>query len=234
MPDRAEGSVAIVDYGLGNLYSVKHACESVGLQATVTSDKRELAKARAVILPGVGAFGEAMQSLARLDLVEPLRDVAATGIPLVGICLGMQLLMSESQEFGRHRGLNVIEGEVVRLEGQGEANRRLKVPQVGWNRIWHVQGDELGELSEAVGVSAWNGSLLEGVGNGAYMYFVHSFYCKPASDDAVLSKSRYGDIIFPSTVRCGNVIGVQFHPERSGGCGLQLYRNVAASIHGLN
>src|SRR5205814_4019751 len=134
-------NAAIVDYGLGNLYSVKHACERVGLRPLVTAAWREIVATPLVILPGVGAFGDAMDALRRLDLVAPLREIAASDQQLVGICLGMQLLMSESHEFGRHQGLGIIEGPVVRFanpvdivgEGAERESRELKVPQVGWN-----------------------------------------------------------------------------------------------------
>src|SRR5262245_2188249 len=126
-------AVAIVDYGMGNLFSVKQACEHVGMDASITADARVVAGASAVIGPGVGAFRDAMATLKRHDLVSVIRDTAASGKPLVGICLGMQLLMTESHEFGTHRGLNIIEGDVVRLDAV-EQGRPLKVPHIGWSR----------------------------------------------------------------------------------------------------
>ena len=128
--------VAIADYGIGNLFSVRHACEQVGLEASITTSSKEIVTASAVILPGVGAFGDAMAALERLGLKSALRDFAASGRPILGICLGMQLLMTQSHEFGRHRGLNIVEGEVLRLKEFTEEERRLKVPHVGWNRIY--------------------------------------------------------------------------------------------------
>lgn len=230
MSDRVGKQVAIVDYGLGNLYSVKQACEQVGLRACITSEKREIVRAAAVILPGVGAFGEAMQALSGLDLVEPLRDLTAAGTPLMGICLGMQLLMSESYEFGCHQGLRLIEGDVVRLEESGQSGRRLKVPQVGWNRVWVTRRHGALATSDEPCLAA---SLFEHVPDGAFMYFVHSFFCRPVDANCVVTTSRYGAIDFCSTVRRGNVIGFQFHPERSGRQGLQLYRNFHRNIRNL-
>jgi glutamine amidotransferase len=211
--------VAIVDYGMGNLFSVKHACESVGLTAVMTSSPEVLCSASAVILPGVGAFGDAMQALRRLQLTGPLREVAASGRPLLGICLGMQLLMTESSEFGRHRGLGLIEGDVVRLGAESDNGaRRVKVPQVGWNRITPAP------------TAGWEGSLLEGVPDGAYMYFVHSFYVRPAEAGVALSRTRYGPTEFCSSVSLGSLFACQFHPERSGPQGLQVYRSLAARL----
>ncbi|HPF98920.1 MAG TPA: imidazole glycerol phosphate synthase subunit HisH [Kiritimatiellia bacterium] len=205
--------VAIVDYGLGNLFSVKHACGHVGLAAEITSDRKEIMGADAVILPGVGAYGDAMDALRRLDLVQPLRDLAGEGRPLVGICLGMQLVMSGSDEFGWHEGLGLVRGQVVRFEHPEEKGRELKVPQVGWNHIRRTG-------------PAWEGTLLDGLSDGVNMYFVHSFHVKPEEDVAVCL-SRYGQIEFCSGLRKDGVWAFQFHPERSGAEGLKIYRNLA-------
>lgn len=211
--------VAIVDYGMGNLFSVQRACEYVGLSAVITSSKEVVRSAPAVILPGVGAFGDAMEALQRLDLVGPLRDLAGAGTLLVGICLGMQLLMDESQEFGRHAGLGIIPGDVVRLEGATEQDRAIKVPQVGWNRVLRA-GDAW----------AWEASLLDRLPDGVGMYFVHSFYVRPADPSVVVSVTRYGATTFCSSLQRNNVFACQYHPERSGPQGLQVYRNLAMRI----
>ena len=212
--------VAIVDYGLGNLFSVAQACRSVGLASTITNDRRTIDQADAVILPGVGAFGDAMQTLQRLDLVGVLRDTPARGVPLIGICLGVQLLMSESQEFGRHQGLGLIEGEVIRLDNPQERGRRLKVPQVGWNRI-HPSGG---------GTERWSGTPLDGLHDGEFMYFVHSFVVVPEDRSVVRSTTTYGDVEFCSSVSSGPIFACQFHPERSGARGLQVYENLRKLI----
>lgn len=208
--------VAIVDHGLGNLFSVKHACEHVGMQADITSDRQTLLAADAVILPGVGAFGDAMETLHRLDLVTVLQDIAVSPKPLVGVCLGVQLLMTESYEFGHHKGLGIIEGPVTRFDHPKEDGHELKVPQICWNRIY--------------GRAPWKGTLLDGVADGEYVYFVHSYYVQPRNPDVVLSTTRYGHIDFCSSLRKGNVFACQFHPERSGAQGLRMYRNLAAQI----
>ena len=208
--------VAIIDYGLGNLFSVKHACEHAGIRADITSERKVILAADAVILPGVGAFGDAMDTLRRLDLVTVLRDIAASPKPLVGVCLGVQLLMTESYEFGHHRGLGIIEGPVVRFDRPKKDGRELKIPQMCWNRIDRR--------------APWGGTLLDGIVDGEYMYFVHSYYVQPQDPDVVLSATRYGDIEFCSSLQKGSVFACQFHPERSSTQGLRIYRNLAAQI----
>jgi glutamine amidotransferase len=185
--------------------------------------------ADAVVLPGVGAFGDAMETLAKLDLVSVLRDIAASPKPLIGICLGMQLLMTESYEFGRHRGLGIIEGEVVRLEASADGPKVLKVPQIGWNRIYPVGLDHHRDGS-GTDHATWKSPLLQGLPAGEYMYFVHSFYPKPANASVVMSNTRYGPTEFCSSLRFGSVFACQFHPERSGPAGLRVYRNLAQLI----
>jgi glutamine amidotransferase len=215
-PDTKNPKVAIVDYGMGNLFSVKHACEHVGLQASITSSRQELLDADATILPGVGAFGDAMETLRRLDLVSTLRTVATASKPLIGICLGMQLLMTESFEFGRYAGLGIIPGSVMRLYPNGA----LKVPHVCWNQMYRV---------ESAGDS-WADSLLDGLPSGVFMYFVHSFHAKPEARDVVIATTRYGDTEFCSALHYRNIFACQCHPERSGPQGLKVYHNLAFKL----
>ena len=211
---------AIVDHRLGNLYNVKHGCEYVGMQAEVTADKRAILDADVVILPGVGAYEDAMQALRSMGLVEVLKEVAASGKPLIGICLGMQLLMSESYEFGHHQGLDIVKGSVVPFENPVEKNgRRLKVPQITWNQVYQKNNQ-----SE---INTWHDTFLDGIPNGENMYFVHSYYVKPENPETVLAISRYGQIEFCSSIHCDNVFATQFHPERSGPQGLHIYENIA-------
>ena len=224
MPNTASPRIAIVDYGMGNLFSVQQACETAGLGVIITSSRVEISAADGVVLPGVGAFGVAMETLNRLDLVSALRDYAASGKPLLGICLGMQLLMTESQEFGVHRGLGIVDGEVVRLEEAEEGGRRLKIPQVGWNRIHSPCPDGLG------GPENWRGTPLQGLSDGEFMYFVHSFHAEPQDNSGVLSTTQYGPGEFCSSFTYGSIAACQFHPERSGPKGLQIYQNLARMI----
>ena len=221
MNEKPPVHAVIVDYGLGNLYSVKSACEHVGMQASISSDKKVIREADVVILPGVGAYGDAMAELERRDLVEVLQETASLGKPLVGICLGMQLLMSESFEFGQHAGLNIVPGSVVHFgKPKTSAGIKLKVPQVGWNRVW--AGTQKGEKKAA----SWEGTPLQGMEQGAFMYFVHSYYCVPTDPGVVLGITRYGDVEFCSSLRTGNIFATQFHPERSGPVGINIYRQM--------
>ncbi len=223
--------VAIVDHGLGNLFSVKHACAYAGMQANITTSKQEILAADAVIVPGVGAFGDAMQTLKRLDLISLLRDIASSQKCLVGICLGMQLLMTESYEFGLHQGLGIIEGSVTQFDNPTGPNGKLKVPQIGWNHILKADrfSDEHPEqiLTDK---SSWADPLLTRVHHKEFMYFVHSFYIKPADSSITLSTTCYGDVEFCSSLRYGNVFACQFHPERSGPAGLMIYQNLASYL----
>jgi glutamine amidotransferase len=222
MSDRQRSRVAIVDYGMGNLFSVKHACERAGLQATITSSRAEVLAADAVIVPGIGAFSDAMETLRQHDLVAALQEVAASDKPLVGICLGMQLLMTESFEFGRHAGLGIIPGSVVRFQTPQGNTGLLKVPEVCWNLLYRVKSEN---------GDPWADTLLTGLPDGVFMYFVHSYYCRPEDPGVTLSLTRYGHIEFCSSLRYRNIFACQCHPERSGPSGLQVYRNLAALLN---
>ena len=221
--------VAIVDYGMGNLFSVRQACHWAGLEASITSSPAVISAAKAIILPGVGAFGVAMDNLERLDLVGALRDFAHSGKPMIGICLGLQLLMTESQEFGRHPGLGVIDGEVIRLSEFDDSQHLFKVPHVGWNRIQAWATDEALDVGRSHPVP-WRGTLLDGLPDGDHMYFTHSYYARPDDPNVGLSFTRYGQSEFCSSLISGNIFACQYHPERSGPSGLHIYRNLAASL----
>ena len=199
--------IAIVDYGVGYLRSVQKAVERVGSAATVTGDAAELAAAAGIILPGVGAFGKGMDNLVSRGLVQPLLSEVNAGKPLLGICLGMQLLFEESEEMGQHKGLGLLPGRVVRFP-QGS----LKVPHIGWNRL-RPNPDR-----------AASDPLLEGIEDGAYAYFVHSYYARPDDQEDILTETDYG-FDFASMVGRGRVWGAQFHPEKSQDVGLRLLEN---------
>lgn len=219
MSDLTPPLVSIVDYGMGNLFSVKHACEHLGLKALVTSDKEAILDSDGLILPGVGAFGDAIANLNKLDLINPISDFIQSGRPFMGICLGMQLLMSESEEFGRHKGLDIIPGKVSRFSVENEAGD--KVPHVGWNKVnWPVSTKDF----------IWENSPLAGIGNGEFMYFVHSYYCKPQDNKLVLSVTNYASIDYCSSIFWENIFACQFHPERSSLQGLEVYKNWAYSF----
>lgn len=210
--------VAIVDYGMGNLFSVRNACLAVGLDAFVTPDASAVEAADAAVLPGVGAFEDAMLALDSLGMVDALKRVASEGKPLLGICLGLQLLMERSSEFGHHAGIGLIRGDVVRFDAPMQGKRELKVPQVGWNRVVEARA------------GAWSGTLLDAVDSGVYQYFVHSYYVRPASDDVVLARTSYGGVEFCSAASSGSVVACQFHPERSGAQGMRILERFAAHL----
>jgi imidazole glycerol-phosphate synthase subunit HisH len=212
----SEPRIAIVDYGTGNLFSVGRALERFGLASQVTKDRRRVMEADAVLLPGVGAFGDAMRELRALDLIDPLRERAASGRPLIGICLGMQLLLSRSFEFGEHEGLGIVPGEVRALP----RTNTLKLPHVGWVPV---------EPSPD-GAAGWSRTPLEDTPSGTYVYFVHSFAAWPTDVRDTLACARYGDTRFCAAIARGSVIGFQFHPERSGPAGLRIYRELARWI----
>lgn len=212
--------VAIVDYNAGNLFSVEQACKAVGLDPLITSKPEDLLGADALILPGVGAFGDAMNNLHELDLVEPLKDFTASGKPFMGICLGMQLLFSKSEEFGDYAGLNLVEGNVVKFSSVNNNGEKIKVPQLGWNQIAHPLRSQ----------KNWAGTPLEGIRNGEFMYFVHSFYACPLNSEDILSLTNYEGIEYCSAVKKNNIFATQFHPEKSAEEGLKIYRYWADKI----
>jgi len=210
--------VAIVDYGLGNLFSINQACLHVGLDTKITSDLNEIKNADAMILPGVGAFGDAMNYLKKSELIGPIKEFVKTGKPFLGICLGMQLMFTRSEEFGSNEGLNFIEGEIIKFTSHDEKGITVKVPQIQWNQI-HKNTDEL-----------WNGSSLKGIPEKSYMHFVHSFYAKPENTNHVLTYTEYAGIHYASAVIKDNITGFQFHPEKSGEQGLKIYDNWSKTI----
>ncbi|MFW5940303.1 MAG: imidazole glycerol phosphate synthase subunit HisH [Chloroflexota bacterium] len=195
--------ITMIDYGIGNLRSVQKALEFVGAEVALTAAADDVLRAEKLVLPGVGAFRAGMDALAQRGLIDPLRKAAASGTPVLGICLGLQLLFESSAEMGVHQGLGLLSGRVVRFAGDG-----LKVPHMGWNQIEH------------------NGQhpLLQDVPSGAHAYFVHSYYCEPADARTTLAETEYG-LRFPALAGRDNVVGIQFHPEKSQYVGLQILKN---------
>ena len=208
--------VAIIDYQMSNLHSVQAACSKVGLASVITSDPKQILSANLAILPGVGAFGEAMQHLSKSGLDDCIRSFVDTGKPFVGICLGLQLLFEESQEFGIHKGLGLIKGTVKKFSYREEKKIRYPVPQVGWNRIQQYR--------------PWQDSFLENSVDGEYMYFVHSYYVEPENDSVVMASTDYGSKKYCSVVQQNNLFATQFHPEKSGVCGLKLYEQMKLQL----
>lgn len=202
-------NIVIVDYGMGNLRSVQKAFEHVGCHAIVTADASVVERADRLVLPGVGAFRDCMGNLERGGFVDPIRQHIALGRPFLGICVGMQLLMSDSVEFGLYRGLDIVPGHVRQFShGMAAGGEKLKVPHMGWNRI------EIHRPSP----------LFQGVDNGSHVYFVHSYYAQPDNPETVAATSNYG-IAFCASLWRDNVVATQFHPEKSQQVGLRMLKN---------
>lgn len=210
--------VVIVDYQLGNLFSVKHACMRVGLNPIVTFDKKIVLNAKAIILPGVGAFGDAMKNLEKLDLISPLRDKVQMGIPLFGVCLGLQLLFEESEEFGTYKGLGFIHGTVKRFSNKIN-ERKIKVPNIGWYPIYNNNFEK------------WNDTPLNGLKQNSFMYFVHSYFVKPENKNDILTLTNYEGLEYCSSIKKDNICAFQFHPEKSGTDGLIIYNNIKITLY---
>lgn len=210
---RSEKKIAIIDYHLGNLFSVQQACRHIGYDAVVTSDKKLLMEADYAILPGVGAFGDAMSVLKEFDLISPIRDFIDSGKPFMGVCLGLQLLFTESEEFGNYKGLNVIEGITRKFPALNSSKEKLKVPQIEWNQV-HIPA-----------IEKIHQTPLNGCKTGDFFYFVHSYYVLPTNKEYVLTNTTYGGMEYCSSVARKNLFACQFHPEKSGEYGLNIYRN---------
>ncbi len=204
--------IAIIDYGMGNLRSVQKGFEKVGYEAVVTGDPKVVLEADRIVLPGVGAFPDCMRNLEQGGFVEPILKVLRDGRPFLGICLGLQLLFTESEEFGVHKGLDVIPGRVVRFpDGMTEDDEELKVPHMGWNQV-----------SIKRCPPAFNG-----ISDGTNFYFVHSFYVQPEDPSVVATTTSYG-FEFCSSVWKDNIVATQFHPEKSQDKGLAILKNFGA------
>ncbi|MFI5397539.1 MAG: imidazole glycerol phosphate synthase subunit HisH [Candidatus Binatia bacterium] len=201
--------IAIIDYGMGNLRSVQKGLERVGFSAEVTRNVERIEAAAGVVLPGVGAFGACMDNLRTYGLIETVRRVISRGTPFLGICLGMQLLFEESEEFGRVPGLGIFPGRVVRFPGMSD----LKVPHMGWNQIRKRQ----------------NPPHLNGIDDGAFVYFVHSYYVVPTDADLTATTTEYG-IEFTSAIARDNVFATQYHPEKSQAVGLKILENFGGIV----
>ncbi|HEX9190641.1 MAG TPA: imidazole glycerol phosphate synthase subunit HisH [Candidatus Deferrimicrobiaceae bacterium] len=204
------GSIGVVDYGMGNLRSVSKALESLGFPTEVSGDARTLSSCRGIVFPGVGAFRDCMANVVRQGLLPFLREYLASGRPFLGICVGMQLLFAESEEFGRHEGIGFFHGKVIRFPGDMPApgGGVLKVPHMGWNAV-EFRTDH---------------PVLEGIPSGTYFYFVHSYYAVPGEPGIAVGTAVYG-VPFAAAAGKGNRLAVQFHPEKSQAAGLRLLGN---------
>jgi glutamine amidotransferase len=200
--------ITIIDYGVGNLRSVEKAFAAVGIEAEISNDTEVLQRAKALVLPGVGAFGDAMISLKASGFDQLILKAANLGKPILGVCLGFQLLFEESEEFGTHQGLGLLPGRVVRFP-----DNDLCVPHVGWNQIHYANTHP----------------ILSDIADNTYFYFVHSFYVKPTLDSDLIASTNYG-ISFSAIAGRNNIVGAQFHPEKSQQAGLTLLKNFATRM----
>ena len=205
--------IAVIDYGLGNLRSVSKALETVGAEVEVTSDSRLIEEARGVVLPGVGAFSVGMDNLRKLDLISVLSGAISAGKPFLGICLGLQLLFTRSEEHGISEGMNIISGDVKKFSSAS------KIPHMGWNtiNIKSTRAPERQALEEKI-------KLFEGIPDNSYFYFVHSYYVEPEDEETVIAATSYGTD-FVSAINKDNIWGIQFHPEKSTEMGLRVLGN---------
>ncbi|ASN07181.1 imidazole glycerol phosphate synthase subunit HisH [Virgibacillus necropolis] len=199
--------IGIIDYGAGNIKSLQFAFDKLDLKTCITSDKETIKACDAIVLPGVGAFNDAMKALEAHDLIEVLKQEAASGKPLLGICLGMQLLYEQSFEDGTWNGLDLLSGTIERIAPT------VKVPHMGWNTLTHHQESQ----------------IIKSIDDEAYVYFVHSYYVTKMKKESLVSNCVYGDQV-PAIVQQENVIGMQFHPEKSGETGIQLLKNFGEMI----
>ncbi len=199
--------IAIIDYGIGNLGSVKNALDSLKIDAIITSNKEEILAADKIILPGVGAFKDAIDTFRRLHLDEVLFECYNNNKPILGICVGMQMLYEGSYEHGYHEGLGLLKGKFVKFD-EGLGPKKFKIPHMGWNKLF--KGNECSLLNKAI---------------GEYVYFVHSYYLKDDDKENQIAKCYYADVEFTCAARKNNLYAVQFHPEKSGDIGMQILKN---------
>jgi glutamine amidotransferase len=203
-------SIVIIDYGIGNIKSINNAFYSHGEKAILSRDLEIIKNADGIVLPGVGAFEQGMNNLDRYNLIDAIKNYVYSGKPLLGICLGMQLLLEESEEFGITKGIGLIEGKVVKLPL--DEFQELKLPHISWNCIFKNK-------------TSWVNSILEDIPEFSEMYFVHSFAAKLINQEEILSSTKFGNTDFCSSLKKGNIYGCQFHPEKSSNYGLSIIKN---------
>ena len=212
--------VLVLDYGVGNLLSVCRAFEACGATVELTGNRSRIPGADRLVVPGVGAFGDCVNELKRRNLVQPVLDYIGSGAPVLGICVGMQMLLQIGEEFGEHAGLGVIPGRVRAIPGTTSNGRPHKIPHIGWSALIRPARD-----------TAWDGTILDGIAPGSTCYFVHSFTAEPDEERFRLADCDYNGRRISAALRAGNVYGTQFHPEKSGEVGLRILKNFLALKH---
>ena len=204
--------ITIIDYGCGNILNLARAIKFLGYEVDITRDKNKIINSTHVILPGVGAFGNAMRQIEKYNLFNIILEYAKSNKPLLGICLGMQILHTESYEFGVHKGLGLIKGKVIKISNK--KNTKVKIPHMGWNEIYPSNNKK-----------GWKNKILKNSLIGKSFYFVHSFICITKDHDSTIAVSNYSNISIPAVVATGNIFGCQFHPEKSADNGLAILKN---------
>ncbi|MBS4047987.1 MAG: imidazole glycerol phosphate synthase subunit HisH [Alphaproteobacteria bacterium] len=205
--------VVVIDYGIGNLLSVTRAFSAVGADVELSNAHNAIRDADRLVLPGVGAFGDGMRGLQQRGLVEPIRDFATRSRPFLGICLGMQLMLDESEEFGHHEGLGLVAGKVAKVPATGIDGQPVKIPHIGWNAL------------HTAGRNNWDAPILKDVPEGSACYFVHSYMAVPSEPQSLLACCDYAGLQITATLGQGMLYGCQFHPEKSGKVGLKILEN---------
>lgn len=215
--------IAVIDYGLGNLRSVSKALEAIGAEVEITNNPEKIARAKAIVLPGVGAFKRGMENLERLGIIPSLFSSIKDGKPFLGICLGLQLLFTKSEEYGIRQGLDIIKGSVKKFSGD------VKVPHMGWNQVKYVTRHTSQDTNKNESPEGRSLQLPKGVPDESYFYFVHSYYVEPEDQKVAVATTEYGQE-FVSVVNKDNVWGVQFHPEKSEKLGLKVLKNFCHDV----
>ncbi len=206
-------TITIIDYGAGNLLSVKRSFEFLESNVIVTSDPKTILKSDRLVFPGVGAFPKAMNSLKRLDLINPIIEMVQNQKPLLGLCLGMQLLFEQSEEFGITQGLGLIKGQVISIPNLNASRELIKIPHIGWKSLKSLNAGE-----------DWSRTILSDVNQGEFTYFVHSYMAKPTDRSLILAEVIYEGVQIPAVITKNNITGCQFHPEKSGVTGLKILK----------
>ena len=209
MPNK---KITIVDYGCGNILNLVRAIQFLGYEVEATHDNKKIINSSYVILPGVGAFGNAMKQIEKYNLRNTILEYAKSNKPLLGICLGMQILLTVSYEFGVHKGLGLIEGKVIKISN--EKNKEIKIPHIGWNELYPNNGKK-----------EWKNKILNNSLIGKSFYFIHSFVCLTKNPNSTIAVCNYSGISIPAIVSVGNIFGCQFHPEKSAESGLSILKN---------
>jgi len=203
-------NITLIDYGTGNIKSIQNAFKESGVNLKLSREKEVIYGSEGIILPGVGAFAHGMKNLIKYDLIDVIKETVEKGKPLLGICLGMQLMFEESEEFGITKGLGLFKGRVIKVPIK--QSKKVKLPHISWNEIKKKK-------------TSWNGTILDNLTNGSDMYFIHTFVAKPDIEDEVLSETEYAGVKFCSSVKKNNIYGCQFHPKKSSEAGLKVIKN---------